>query len=357
MAGRRDHRRLLAIAFPLDPPIAPMLAKLRPEIPRGQGWLYEPKWDGFRAIVFRDGEKSFIASRNGRRLDRYFPELAPLFTGALPTRCVVDGEIVVAGDAGLDFEALQLRIHPAESRVKQLAEEIPSSFIAFDLLALDHDLRQAPFGDRRRSLETSVVTSSRCFLTPQSADPVEADSWFEEFEGAGLDGIIAKRVDLKYIPGERVMVKVKHSRTADCVVVGYRVSKDGAGIGSLLLGVYEDGTLHWVGHTSSFSAKQRRELLHTMKSITLEEGPEMGRVPTPSRWTGDRELEWHSVEPRMVCEVAFDHLQGYRFRHGTRFLRWRTDKDPHECNWDQFVPPNPFSLDEIRALSERSGED
>jgi ATP-dependent DNA ligase len=340
--------------FPIDPPVEPMLARPQTEIPRGDEWLYEPKWDGFRAIVFRDGGDFHIGSRKTQPLGRYFPEVIETLRAALPKRCVVDGEIVIAGARGLDFDALLLRIHPAESRVRLLASEIPASYVAFDLLAAgDKDLRAEPFHRRTRRLHDSIRISDSCLLTPQTSDHQIAQSWFEEFEGAGLDGIVAKLRDDPYLPGERAMVKIKHQRTADCVVGGYRLSKEGNGIGSLLLGLYDDqGHLHYAGHTSSFKAPERKELLAMIKPLEGKSSFAGGRVPGgPSRWTQGKDSTWITIEPKLVCEVAFDHLQGARFRHGTRFLRWRPDKRPQDCTFDQLLPPHPFSLAEIRKLT------
>jgi ATP-dependent DNA ligase len=336
------------MTLPVTPPITPMLARVQPDIPRGEGWRYEPKWDGFRAIVFRDGDQIRIDSRDHRPLNRYFPEVEAALRERLPTRCVVDGEIVLAGpDGRLEFDSLQLRLHPAESRVRKLAAEIPASFVAFDLLAQgDEDLRRTRLDVRRARLELMLDVQERLpagrrgtdvVLTPQTSDADEATVWFEALEDLGLDGIIAKRADLLYVPGERVMVKVKHRRTADCVVGGYRLSKAGDGIGSLLLGLYDqDGTLHFVGHTSSFKAQERREILRTIRAIGEGEGFGRGRTPgEPSRWTQGKDLSWYNVEPRLVCEVSYDHMQGERFRHAATFLRWRDDKRPEECTFDQ----------------------
>jgi ATP-dependent DNA ligase len=335
---------------PVKPPIAPMLSRVAEEIPRGEGWFYEPKWDGFRALVFRDEDDIKIASRDTRDLVRYFPELIPLLQGCLPPSCVVDGEIVIAGSEGLDFGALLMRIHPAASRVAKLAEEIPASFVVFDLLALgSDDLRTTPFEERRKKLEANFTVQtpskepgSQVFLTPQTTDPDEAKVWFKGFEDLGLDGIVAKRADLHYVAGERVMVKIKHLRTAECVVGGYRLSKGGDGVGSLLLGLYdEDGTLHYIGHTSSFKAKERRELLEELKPLEGGSSFGSGRTPGgPSRWSAGKETEWVSLEPVLVCEVSYDHLQGSRFRHAARLLRWRQDKAPEECTFEQLsLPP------------------
>jgi ATP-dependent DNA ligase len=340
-----------AMALPFGPPIDPMLAQLSREIPRGPGWVYEPKWDGFRAIVFRDGADVYIQSRDRRPFNRYFPELLPLFSDALPKKCVVDGEIIITSSSGLDFDALLMRIHPAASRVALLAEQTASSFVAFDLLAVTTDLRTAPFTSRRARLEKALDDApsqrslraaltkpgSRVFLTPQTDDPKSAERWFEGFGPLGLDGVVAKRADEVYVAGERVMVKVKKQKTADCVVGGYRLSKSGDGIGSLLLGLYDDaGVLHYVGHTSSFKAAERKQLLRELRP--LEGGKSFGgeRAPGgPSRWTGGRDTSWVPLDPVLVCEVSFDRMQGDRFRHAATFVRWRHDKDPRECSFDQ----------------------
>ncbi len=336
------------MALPVTPPIEPMLAKLTEELPRGPGWLYEPKWDGFRALVFRDHDRLELISRDGRPINRYFPELVVPLEERLPPRCVVDGEIVIAADGRLDFDALLLRIHPAESRVELLARTTPSSFVAFDLLALaDRDLRSTPLGERRSLLEDVLpdgrsgmpdrMAPRQIAITPQTDDPAEAEVWFDAFEDAGLDGVIAKHEDLLYRAGERAMVKVKHRRTADCVVAGYRLSKAGDGVGSLLLGLYDDGgVLHYVGHTSSFKAKERRELLELLRPLEGAGGFGRGRTPGgPSRWAAARSSNWTAVRPELVCEVAFDYLQGDRFRHATTFLRWRPEKRPDQCDFKQ----------------------
>jgi ATP-dependent DNA ligase len=324
-----------------------MLAKLQHEIPRGEGWVYEPKWDGFRAVVFRDDAQVRIQSRDGRPLERFFPELVPALAEVFPPGSIVDGEIILAGPEGLDFDSLQLRLHPAESRIRKLAAEIPSSFVAFDLLAQDgEDLRSHPLQDRRSRLgsilgqeatEHLPVGTTAVLLTPQTDDPDEAAGWFERLERIGLDGIVAKRVDQPYAPGERAMVKVKHRRTADCVVGGYRLSKSGDGVGSLLLGVYDEhGALHLIGHTSAFRAQERRDLLQRLKPLEGGESFGWGRGPGgPSRWSAGRDPSFVSLEPRLVCEVTYDHLQGDRLRHAAGFVRWRPDRDPHDCTFDQ----------------------
>lgn len=349
------------MALPFAPPLAPMLAKLATAIPNGDGWLYEPKWDGFRALVFRDGDDVHLQSRELKPLDRYFPELAAPLRAALPERAVVDGEIVIAGADGLDFEALLQRIHPAASRVTRLATETPASFVAWDLLAEgDADLRMHPLSERRARLERTVRAAAAVHLTPATTDPAIARDWFERFEGAGLDGIVAKRLDGVYRPGQRAMVKVKHQRTADCVVAGLRWHKDGPGtlVGSLLLGLYDaDGVLHHVGIAASFTRARRAELareLEPLRHDALADHPweawregESGEQRKPgatSRWNRDKDLTWQPLRPERVCEVAYDHLQGTRFRHATHFLRWRPDKSARECRYDQLEARAPYEL-------------
>lgn len=337
--------------LPVSPPIIPMLARPQEEIPVGPGWTYEPKWDGFRAIVFHDEDGSIhLGSRKTQPLQRYFPEVVAGLQGALSGPAVLDGEIIIAGENGLDFGALQLRLHPAESRVRRLAAETPARFVAFDLLgAGNEDLRDSPFGERRRRLEAVLRTNEVVALTPQTTDAAEAAMWFEQYEGAGCDGIIAKRDDIPYVAGERVMIKIKHHRTADCVVAGYRAYAKGPGVGSLLLGLYDDeGRLNYVGHTSSFSESERVDVFELLQPLAGRPSFAADRSPGgPSRWKGAEESQWFSVEPALVCEVRFDYLQGPRFRHATRFLRWRPDRDPLTCGYDQLVPPHPFALDRI----------
>jgi ATP-dependent DNA ligase len=329
--------------LPLKPPIEPMLAKLTPEIPDGDGWLYEPKWDGFRAIVFFDGDEAYIQSRDLKPLNRYFPELKAGLEASLASPMTLDGEVIIVRDGSLDFDALQMRIHPAESRVRMLADQTPSSFVAFDMLAHgDSDLTKAPFSERREQLTTTFTQPQEpAYVTPATIDRDEAQRWFETFEGAGLDGIIAKRLDQPYMPGARAMLKVKHLREADCVVGGFRWYKESEGkaVGSLLLGLYDDqGVLHHVGHTSSFKADEKRALVDKLKPHITDEdvGFGAGRTPgEPSRWTGKKDLSWMRLRPELVCEVSFDHLQGNRFRHAATFRRWRTDKSPQACTFDQ----------------------
>jgi len=342
--------------YPIEPPISPMLARAAAAIPHGAGWLYEPKWDGFRAIVFRDGDRVHIGSRNQLALERYFPELIDPLREALPPRCVADGEIVLPGEKGLDWDALSQRIHPAASRVAMLAAKTPAWFVAFDLLAEgDDDLRPRPTAERRTALEHALSAHPQVALTPQTSDPVEADRWFSRFEGAGLDGVVAKRAEQVYVPGERVMVKVKHVRTADCVVGGFRLASDGGGIGSLLLGLYDDdGVLHHVGHTSSFDAAERRMLRERLRPLEGGSSFGTGRTPGgPSRWARDRDTSWVALEPSLVCEVSFDQLQGSRFRHASRLLRWRPDRSPRDCTYAQLEPPHPFALADIVELGRR----
>jgi ATP-dependent DNA ligase len=338
------------MALVVSPPVKPMLAKVQEGIPRGEGWIYEPKWDGFRTLVFRDGDELWLRSRNDRPLNRYFPEVEELLLRELPSACVVDGEIILPSSSGLEFDVLQLRLHPAASRVRKLAEETPASFVVFDILAHDdRDLRPAPLHERLDVLtdllgasrpavarEPATQAGPRLHLTPCTEDPDVAADWFDDLEKVGLDGIIAKKTELPYSAGERVMVKIKHRRTADCVVGGYRPHKHG-GVGALLLGLYDDGELRYVGHTSSFSASERRELLDLLEPMRNEGtfGGDWG-PGGPSRWSQGKETEWISVEPKLVCEVSYDYVQsGYRFRHAATFIRWRDDKSPEECLFDQ----------------------
>lgn len=354
--------------LPLVPPIEPMLAKPTDAIPQDGGWLFEPKWDGFRAIVFRDGDEVFIQSRDRKPLDRYFPELAAPLRARLPQRCVLDGEVVIAGAQGLEFESLLLRIHPAASRVAMLAEASPASFVAWDLLALgDDDLSQRPQSERRdRLVDVLGGHGDRVHLTPATLDPAVAQDWFHRFEGAGLDGVIAKRLDGTYQPGKRAMLKIKHQRTADCVVAGFRWHKLGEPVvGSLLLGLYDQsGELHHVGVTSSFTMERRRQLadeLAPLRTDALAEHPWGGwaawaeeaaaagkRMPgAQSRWNQGRDLSWEPLRIERVCEVAYDHLQGDRFRHATTFRRWRPDKQPADCRYDQLDATAPYELARI----------
>ncbi|MGH9128007.1 MAG: ATP-dependent DNA ligase [Acidimicrobiales bacterium] len=394
--------------LPVMPPVAPMLAKLARELPSGSdrppgrvsgglgapggrgalgglgapgGWVYEPKWDGFRSVVFRDGAEVELGSRNERPLTRYFPELVDALRSSLPERCVMDGEIVIAGPAGLDFDALLQRIHPAASRVALLAVRTPASFVAFDLLALgDLDLRPLAFAERRAALEEVLAGSrSPVHLTPATTDRALAAQWFERFEGAGLDGVVAKPGGGVYLEGSRSWVKVKHERTADCVVGGFRWHRAGVGVGSLLLGLYDAaGTLHHVGVTASFTDVRRRELVDELAGYRLEDsvghpwawmpgpgatGPASGAKPREgapageqpagrrpggqSRWSAGKDLSWEPLVPELVCEVAYDHLQGARFRHAATFRRWRADRAPQSCRYDQLEVAAPEVLSAV----------
>ena len=327
-----------------------MLCRSGAEIPAGPGLVYEPKWDGFRCIVFRDADALHLESRNSLPLQRYFPELLSPLRDALPEAAVVDGEIVIATATGLDFDALQLRLHPAESRVRMLAEQSPTTFIAFDLLAVgDEDLRGQPLAQRAARLRAELTPNRRVALTPQTEDSQEAASWFDRYEGAGCDGVVAKPLDSTYRSGDRGWIKVKHLRTVDTVVGGYRRDLKVAAVASLLLGLYDEaGVLHHVGHTSSFSAAERRALLEKVQPLEGGISFGAGRTPGgPSRWTRARDADWVALRPELVCEVAFDHLQGDRFRHAARFLRWRPDKAPEQCGYDQLLPPHPFDLADI----------
>ncbi|HVL82651.1 MAG TPA: ATP-dependent DNA ligase [Actinomycetota bacterium] len=341
------------MALPVQPPVRPMLAKLRTELPVDEGWLYEPKWDGFRAVVFRDGHEVEIRSRDLRPLDRYFPELPDLFRASLPERCVVDGEIVVPVEGALDFDQLQQRIHPAESRVAKLAGETPAGFVAFDVLALDDaDLRSRTTHERRIVLESllpparepseadGVPRALHAVVTPQTSNPAACEVWLGGIDRAGIEGVIAKRADEPYRENERSMVKVKQRKTIDCVVGGYRLSKAGDGVGSLLLGLYDSGVLHYVGHTSSFKAAERRELLARLKDLEGGSGFGPGRAPGgPSRWAAARgESPWVPLDPVLVCEVAYDKMQGERIRHAATFLRWRPEREPADCTFEQLGP-------------------
>jgi ATP-dependent DNA ligase len=335
-----------------------MLAKGAAQIPVGEGWHYEPKWDGFRSTVFYDGAEIYLQSRDLKPLGRYFPELETSIPDALPGPMVLDGEIVIARDEALDFEALQMRIHPAESRVRMLAAQTPASFVAFDLLALgDEDLRNAPFSDRRALLEKTLGKAKPpVYLTPATPDPATAQDWFERFEGAGLDGVVAKRLNEPYKPGQRSMIKIKHLRTVDCVVGGFRWYKgeEGRAVGSLLLGLYDDkGVFHHVGHTASFKATEKRELVTILQPYLSDDGDDSfgsGRTPgAPSRWTGDKDLSWVRLRPELVCEVTFDYLQGPRFRHAATFQRWRPDKPAAQCGFDQIETTPPYELRQIFA--------
>jgi ATP-dependent DNA ligase len=359
------------VRLPFDPPIEPMLAKAVDSLPSDDGWLFEPKWDGFRAVVFRDGDEVLVQSRDLKPLDRYFPELAEPLRANLPDRCVIDGEVVIATDGELDFEALLLRIHPAESRVRMLASETPASFIGWDLLADgDEDLRHAPQRERRARLEVVLAKADDpVHLTPATTDRAMAAEWFDRFEGAGLDGVIAKRLEATYQPGKRAMLKIKHQRTADCVVAGFRWHKNGpqTHVGSLLLGLYDDaGKLHHVGITSSFSWDRRAALareLEPLRAGALEDHPwgeraewaQAGsadasgqRLPgATSRWNRGKDLSWEPLRAERVVEVAYDHLQGDRFRHATTFKRWRPDKPPEACRYDQLETTAPYLIEQI----------
>jgi ATP-dependent DNA ligase len=352
--------------LPFAPPLAPMLSKSADALPQGEGWLFEPKWDGFRTLVFRDGDEVVLQSRDLKPMNRYFPELVAPLGAALPERCVLDGEVVIAGRGGLDFEALLLRIHPAASRVKLLAAESPASFVAWDLLALDdEDLREVPLAARRERLERALGhPAPPIHLSPATHDRALAEDWFRRFEGAGLDGVMAKRLEAPYRAGERTMIKVKHARTADCVVAGFRWHKNGAGtmVGSLLLGLYDDaGTLHHVGVTAAFTHAVRRQLVDELAPLRAGDGdghPWQGwaeaqdeaaakgqRLPgATSRWNRGKDLSFVPLRPERVCEVSYDHMQGTRFRHAAHFVRWRPDKAPQDCRYDQLEVTPAYEL-------------
>lgn len=356
-----------SVNLPVNPPVLPMLAKRVDELPEGSNWIFEPKWDGFRALIFRDGDEILIQSRNEQPLNRYFPELLEPLQSQLPARCVLDGEIVIATESGLDFEALQLRLHPAASRVKLLSGQIPASIVFFDMLCSgNRDLRSESFENRRRELESLLSSAAPpIHLTPATRDPKLAADWFRRFEGAGLDGVIAKAASGTYEPDKRVMFKVKHERECDCVVAGFRWHKKGEQtmIGSLLLGLYDDsGILQHVGVCASFTTENRRQLVeflapyrknalanHPWKAWADHGGdsPEGGhRMPGgQSRWSQGKDLSWEPLRPELVAEVSYEHMQGSRFRHMSHFRRWRPDKKPSDCTYAQLevVPPHELA--------------
>ncbi|MBD8062202.1 ATP-dependent DNA ligase [Oceanitalea stevensii] len=351
--------------LPLLPPVAPMLAKSVKDVPDGE-YLYEPKWDGFRAIIFKDGDDVEIGSRNEKPMTRYFPELVESLRAQLPERCVVDGEIVIVTGARLDFEALLQRIHPADSRVRLLATETPASFVAFDLLALgDEDLTGLPMAQRRERLEQALADSQApVHLTRATTDTALAREWLDLFEGAGLDGVVSKPLDLTYQPNKRLMLKTKHERTADCVLAGFRWHKSGDVVGSLLLGLYDDGgKLQHVGVASSFTMKRRAELVEELAPLRLAEGEshpwadwenaaahEKNRLPgAQSRWSAGKDLSFVPLRPERVLEVAYDHMEGTRFRHSGQFRRWRPDRDPESCGYEQLEEPVRFDLADVLA--------
>ncbi len=354
-------------AFAIAPPVEPMLAKVATGLPSEGAFLFEPKWDGFRALVFRGASDVFIQSRELKPLDRYFPELHQLFLEKLPAGCVLDGEIVIATPKGLDFDALQMRLHPAASRVAKLAAECPAEFVAFDLLAVDgRDVRATPQRERRRLLEGLLAdVKAPIHLTPMTRDPLVAAEWLSRFEGAGLDGVIAKPAGGSYQPSKRAMLKIKHARTADCVVAGFRWHKNGKGtlVGSLLLGLYDDdGRLHHVGVTSSFTMAKRKALAEELAPLCERamaehpwrewaeafSGEEMTRMPGgQSRWSAGKDLSWEPLRIERVCEVKYDHMQGNRFRHAAVFQRWREDRRPASCRYHQLEVTAPYELSKV----------
>ena len=358
--------------LPVNPPLLPMLAKRVSDLPEGDTWIFEPKWDGFRAIIFRDGDEILIQSRDQKSLNRYFPELIGPLQNQLPPRCVLDGEIVIARNGALDFEALQLRIHPAASRVKMLSTQMPASVVFFDLLSEgNEDFMKTPFHERRERLRSMLASAvPPLHLTPATQERSIASDWFRRFEGAGLDGVVAKPASGLYEPDKRVMYKVKHERDCDCVVAGFRWYKDSTGVavGSLLLGLFDDsGNLQHVGVCASFTKEKRRELLdfltpyranalenHPWKAwAALEEGEEGAaahRMPGgQSRWSQGKDLSWEPLRPELVVEVAYEHMQGRRFRHMAHFRRWRTDKNPSDCTYAQLEVVPAHELADIFA--------
>ncbi|MGY1815486.1 ATP-dependent DNA ligase [Blastococcus sp. SYSU D00820] len=353
--------------LPVLPPVKPMLAKASTKLPTAEGLFYEPKWDGFRCIVFRDGDEVELGSRNERPLTRYFPEVVAAVKAALPERCVVDGEIVVPQGDRLHFEALLQRIHPAESRITLLAEQTPASFVAFDLLAVgDESLLEVPFAQRQERLRAVLTPTDSVHVTAITQDAATAQRWFEEFEGAGLDGVVAKAADLPYGPDQRLMTKVKHVRTADCVVAGFRWHKSGPIVGSLLLGLYNDaGDLQHIGVAASFPMARRAELVEELapyraqaldghpwqdwaNAQTGEDGEH--RMPgAQSRWNAGKDLSWVPLRPELVVEIKYDQLEGRRLRHTGQFLRWRPDREPRSCTYDQLDVPVRYDLAEVFA--------
>jgi ATP-dependent DNA ligase len=345
----------MAMNLPFQPPLAPMEAKSMEDLPDGDGWQYEPKWDGFRAICFRDGDDVYLSSRKELPFNRYFPEIVEAARTLPEPRLVLDGEIVVftSDGRGLDFDALQQRIHPAASRVERLRRETPASFIVFDLLALgDDDLRSRPLAERRPSLQNVMEPAGPpLYLSPYTAERETALRWLDEFVITGLDGVVAKRLGSVYRAAEREMLKVKRVRTADCVVLGYRWAKDqeGTAVGSLLLGLYQpDGEMLQVGFTSGFSQTQRRELVKVLEPYRT------GRSAAPppgqnafSRWNREKDLSYEMLRPELVVEVGFDQVTGHRIRHGSRFVRWRPDKPPEQCTWEQLEQPNRIDVHEV----------
>jgi ATP-dependent DNA ligase len=355
--------------LPVLPPVKPMLAKAATTIPTGDDVFYEPKWDGFRCIVFRDGDEVELGSRNERPLTRYFPEVVAAVKAQLPEKCVVDGEIVVPRGDRLHFEDLLQRIHPAESRVNLLAEQTPASFVAFDLLAIgDESLLETPFAQRRARLEAALESSQApIYVTGITQDAATAERWFETFEGAGLDGVVAKKADLPYSPDQRLMTKIKHVRTADCVVAGFRWHKSGPIVGSLLLGLYNDaGDLQHIGVAASFPMARRAELVEELapyraealdghpwqewaNAQVLEPGGEHRMPGAVSRWNAKKDLSWVPLRPELVVEIKYDQLEGRRLRHTGQFLRWRPDRDPQSCTYDQLDVPVRYDLNEVLA--------
>ena len=359
------------MTFPIEPPVAPMLAKAVDALPETGDFLFEPKWDGFRTLVFRSHDDIYLQSRDGKPLDRYFPDAHATLKALLPPKCVVDGELVIASPRGLDFDALQLRLHPAATRVAKLAAQTPASFVAFDVLAArGRSAMSLPQAERRTALERMLGDAPpRLFLTPMTREPELAREWLQQFEGAGLDGVVAKPADLHYLPGKRAMLKVKHARTADCVVAGFRWHKEAQdAVGSLLLGLFDNGgRLHHVGIASAFTMEMRRSLVpllaplrrgalaaHPWRDGRREE--EHAKISMPgghSRWSAGKDLSWEPLRIERVCEVKYDHMQGDRFRHAAQFLRWRPDKPPQDCRYDQLEVTAPYALQKVFGASGR----
>lgn len=346
-----------AVDLPIEWPVAPMLAKAAKTVPEqpDEGppvWSYEPKWDGFRAIVFRDGDEVRLGSRGGKDLARYFPEMVEAVRRELPERVVVDGEIVVPreidGRTRLDWDALSERIHPADSRVRMLAEKTPSMFVGFDLLAhAGTDFTHEPFSARRAKLLEVMAGGTRCQITSTTDSAATAQDWFQRFEGAGLDGVIAKKLDGVYLPNKREMVKIKHARTADCALIGYRVHKSGNGIGSLLLGLYDGDQIRMIGGASAFTDKRRVEILDELQPLRI--GEDVVSDAEANRWTSNKDRSWVPLRVERVVEVAYDQMEGERLRHAARFLRWRPDRDPKSCTYDQLEVPVNYDVADVLA--------
>ncbi len=359
---------VVTVDTPVKPPVSPMLAKSSPTIPEGDAWRYEPKWDGFRSVIFRHGDDVELGSRNSKPLTRYFPEVVEAVKESFPHDSVIDGELVIVGEGGkVDFDLLSLRVHPAASRIAKLSKELPALFVAFDLLAADgQDLTALPFDERRARLKAALANAGPgIYVTPLTRDLPTAEYWFEKWEGAGLDGVMAKKADGPYTQGQRTMIKVKHERTIDCVVAGFRMHKDGQGVGSLLLGLYDDdGALHHIGVTGSFTVAKRAELVDFLAPYrdNAAQGHPWAEwanlsasggvnAPTGNRWNAKKDMSWEPLRIELVVEVAYGHFQGQRIRHAASYRRFRPDREPQSCTYAQVVPPETVSIVDVLAES------